>query len=1170
MSKVRLLAFRKATSSDTNDTTYELDLSKAPNISVNYQFSDIKEPDKRKGTYSQTFKLPFTTKNNAFFENWFDVNIETQVFNTGVKFDAALYVGTVPQIEGSIQLRAVYKKGQYYEVSIFSNTADLFSVIGEQRLKDVFRNADGSYSTDLNHVFNAANVGYSWDGDSSSFVNEPAGVSLRDADSEVQKVMYPLSVRERLFKYPEDSNNENLEKRFLRNDGTSGTASGSNAWSICVDITQFRPAIQIKEMFKRILGKSGFSYTSNFIDGNYFGKLFMTTGGHLGAETTPIIETVEVPSGFCHVGTSASTGWGELSGEWATTPTNCQFGTYWSAFGGSQGFDVENDTGDIYDATGRYFTKKHPTMNTLSLRHCVEDENIIQCGTDPDDNNQLVTLEYRLVEIDSDGNVVAGSELVVDTKDINVGQYTLGYPGLLVSKSLDIESIPVGTRFRIWIRRTNWRPGESPFTDDFEFTLGETGTISNIYSQTAFTSIACNCRAKITWDGYDRNTYGNTVDIPACIDPEITQKAFLKDIIQRFNLVIVADPNNAANLIIEPYRDYVGQGSIKYWTDKLDTSKEVIIKDTVDLQKKTIDFSDQEDDDYLNKEFKESFPNINVYGHYKKEEQENQFAKGVLKNESIFAPYINSKVWTNYDFDETLLPNMVVQYEYSYSVDDDNVVEISQEPTKPKLFYYCGERTTVVDESGTSLTYYMHSIEPITNTISYHSFQQYPLCSPYDISSGSSFSSYTLTSANSSLYWSGAPPVAYDATVFNYEPGGNVSLTQNSLFFKYWKVYLDELYSTDARIMECYLNLNEVDILNFKFNDEIFIKDTYWRILKIQNYQVGELASTKVTLLKVIDSLIPYAGCTRVVGQVSGIGNTYNGYYLWVDATDASATPSYPNGLYAEPQCCISMGGQVVWNNTAQASNNRYLCLADASSAPLWKQDITNNKNIFSDPGIKNVLSKKLGRANTPLRTGSNISKYTKSLLPSYGDDIVIKYNTTPIDVPSLQGENHRIMLVGYTEGTTTGYAYVQGDELLDRIKIPPNSNTRINVKATVTVIGGEDASYTLGHTDIIAHYTAFISMNGTITQIGTAGGVQEYQLNQTSSRVSLYIDVSESELRIGLKDSLAQTKRIWTINLDMDVQEINNLNYPYKANYALYQDQSPINLQDYENLLWN
>ena len=1170
MSKVRLLAFRKATSSDTNDTTYELDLSKAPNISVNYQFSDIKEPDKRKGTYSQTFKLPFTKNNNAFFENWFDVNIETQVFNTGVKFDAALYVGTVPQIEGSIQLRAVYKKGQYYEVSIFSNTADLFSVIGEQRLKDVFRNADGSYSTDLNHVFNAANVGYSWDGDSSSFVNEPGGVSLRDADSEVQKVMYPLSVRERLFKYPEDSNNENLEKRFLRNDGTSGTASGSNAWSICVDITQFRPAIQIKEMFKRILGKSGFSYTSNFIDGNYFGKLFMTTGGHLGAETTPIIETVEVPSGFCHVGTSASTGWGELSGEWATTPTNCQFGTYWSAFGGSQGFDVQNDTGDIYTQAGHYFTKKHPTMNQISLRHSVDADNIIQCGTDPDDDNGDVILEYRLVEIDSDGNFIAGSELVVETKEINTNSNTDGYPGLLVTKTLNIESIPVGTRFRIWIRRTNWRPGESAFTSNFKFDVGNTGTVSEIYSQTAFTTIDCNCRVLINWSGYDRNTYGSTIDIPACIDPEITQKAFLKDIIQRFNLVIVADPNNAANLIIEPYRDYVGQGSIKYWTDKLDTSKEVIIKDTVDLQKKTIDFSDQEDDDYLNKEFKESFPNINVYGHYKKEEQENQFAKGVLKNESIFAPYINSKVWTNYDFDETLLPNMVVQYEYSYSVDDDNVVEISQEPTKPKLFYYCGERTTVVDESGASLTYYMHSIEPETDTISYHSFQQYPLCSPYDISSGSSFSSYTLTSANSSLYWSGAPPVAYDATVFNYEPGGNVSLTQNSLFFKYWKVYLDELYSTDARIMECYLNLNEVDILNFKFNDEIFIKDTYWRILKIQNYQVGELASTKVTLLKVIDSLIPYAGCTRVVGEVSGIGNTYNGYYLWVDATDASASPSYPNGLYAEPQCCISMGGQVVWNNTAQASNNRYLCLADASSAPLWKQDITNNKNIFASPGIKNVLSKKLGRANTPLRTGSNISKYTKSLLPSYGDDIVIKYNTTPIDVPSLQGENHRIMLVGYTEGTTTGYAYVQGDELLDRIKIPPNSNTRINVKATVTVIGGTDTVYTNGHTDIIAQHTAFISMNGTITQIGTAGGVQEYQLNQTTSRVSLYIDVSESELRIGLLDSIGTTKRIWTINLDMDVQEINNLNYPYKANYALYQDQNPINLQDYENLLWN
>ena len=39
--KVRLVAYRKATSSATADSTFNLDLQEEPNISLNFQFSDI-------------------------------------------------------------------------------------------------------------------------------------------------------------------------------------------------------------------------------------------------------------------------------------------------------------------------------------------------------------------------------------------------------------------------------------------------------------------------------------------------------------------------------------------------------------------------------------------------------------------------------------------------------------------------------------------------------------------------------------------------------------------------------------------------------------------------------------------------------------------------------------------------------------------------------------------------------------------------------------------------------------------------------------------------------------------------------------------------------------------------------------------------------------------------
>ena len=153
----RLVAYRKATSSATSDTTYQLDLQEEPNIPLNYQFSDIKEPETRKGSYSQTFKLPFTKNNNQFFENWYNVNLETLVFNTRTKFDAVLYVGAVPQFEGTLQLKSVYQKAQVYEVVLLSNTTTLFSIIGNKRLRDVFRNNDGSYTDYYNYEYTYTN-----------------------------------------------------------------------------------------------------------------------------------------------------------------------------------------------------------------------------------------------------------------------------------------------------------------------------------------------------------------------------------------------------------------------------------------------------------------------------------------------------------------------------------------------------------------------------------------------------------------------------------------------------------------------------------------------------------------------------------------------------------------------------------------------------------------------------------------------------------------------------------------------------------------------------------------------------------------------------------------------------------------------------------------------------
>ena len=51
---VRLVAYRKVLTTDNDTTQFELDLAEAPNIVVNYNWLDIREPTQRKGSFCQT------------------------------------------------------------------------------------------------------------------------------------------------------------------------------------------------------------------------------------------------------------------------------------------------------------------------------------------------------------------------------------------------------------------------------------------------------------------------------------------------------------------------------------------------------------------------------------------------------------------------------------------------------------------------------------------------------------------------------------------------------------------------------------------------------------------------------------------------------------------------------------------------------------------------------------------------------------------------------------------------------------------------------------------------------------------------------------------------------------------------------------------------------------
>ena len=1154
--KIRLIAYRKPEASSTDTKAYNLDLQEAPNISLNFQFSDIKEPETRKANFSQTFKLPFTPDNNLFFQDWYNPNLETLIFSTRTKFPAILYIGSTPQFEGVIELKSVYKKAQYYEVVLMSNTATLFSVIGETRLKDVFKNSDDTYTDEYNHVFDQNQMQYSWDGTNNNFVNT-AGATLRDDTVDVNKIMYPMSVTEPKFYF------DPSQDRYMNMDQGEINTLGYNVASFwTVNISQFRPALQIKEIFKLILARAGYSYTSNFIDGDYFGKIYMTSCNHIEGGAVPTTNTNLSPSGLMFVGNNEN--WGEI----IITNNDCSTDFVESElilpdntpYVIVDGMSLPSDPDNIWDTTTNSFVKTDMNMMSLQIWHAFYWSNILKCSY-----FGSVTIAYLLQECLDDGTLVEESMFDVQQWNVNfMDDEPSGQVGL--DQTLSLENMPVGARAKVIIKVVGIVRDDPALNGVLR--LGQTGLFNSEF--TAW--------AQINWMPYSTNIYGATVNVPSCIDPDLKQSDFLKDIVQRFNLVILTDPEDDTNLIIEPYNDFIASGEVKHWTEKLDTSKELIIKDTTDLQKKTIHFTDLEDVDILNNEIKEYMPEANVFGHLKIDEWNNEYAKGTLKNTSIFSPYVNSQIYLNGDTQSgTALSNVTIQYEFSVESDGENVNNPVKK-TKPKLFFYRGQSTNALDLNGSLTNYYLHATDTANQTITAYLFNTYPVCTPFDIDTNTTSS---LGSNTRSLYWNSTPPLVGNLTIFNssFESG---NWFNNALFGAYWKDYLNEIYSQDARIMEAYINLDAVDVFQFKFNNEYFIKDTYWRILKIHNYQVGANVSTKITFIKSLDTKENCNGCDYVLGTLSSgmnyVGTAMNniGILAWCPDDDPTCNPdvSGPNfeGLYTSPECCECNGGMVQYNSTANANLNLYPCLAYSGSTPFRLANKQGLKALFNDGQSKGLLTGKIGGETKPVIFGSANSRYDTPMLPFNKDSIIIKYKNFKTNTPKINGESYKMILTGYTVGNTVSYAYPKGQEEQTPFRIPSNINMVMRIKGVATVVGGTSPTYPLGSTEAFAYYTGFVSRGNTLVQLGVLNGTNEWNLKEAGaiSTCVLEITVTDSVLKFGIKDNDLETKRVWQLSVEMDVNSIVNMENEFDANYALFQNGQRIKFQNYDYLIWN
>ena len=546
-----------------------LDVFEGFDFSFNYAVADVRDPNKRITNYSKTVKCPATKSNDELFGHIYDVNISNDYdanisnisvnFNPNKKAKALVIQDGVTVMSGVVQLRSVtVVNGRYeYEISFIGKLIDFFSAIGKQKLTAI------DFS-DLNHVYNRPTIMSSWT--NSTYT-------------------YPM------IDWGDDYDYHNGLKVYR--------------------VTQFRPALYVKEIWDRVFSLAGFSYTSNFITSQPFNKLIIPfSGEQLFADDS------DINLRKFRASLSAAEGAYTTSDFFPANDPDIQF---------RFPFIDDDSTGDNFDAGNNYNTNtriyKAPNNGLygfdfkfdLRLLRTTVNINRVYSG------NLKVIAQIGIQDFTSIGNVISESlqSFSITGNPSNFDQT------ITISTTAQEQLLLQGENvfFRIALDYTELTAvnllGQSIDRDllltDFDMTM-LTATVSSNPSNILFE--------------------GDTLQMNSII-PDMTIEEFVMSIIKMFNLYVTIDENNENNLIIETRDQYYSGGATLDWTYKLARDKKTQIKPIGLLSAKVYEYKYKEDSDYYNERFQNT--HLEPYG-TRRYEVDNDFLTNTQEVEIAFSP----------------------------------------------------------------------------------------------------------------------------------------------------------------------------------------------------------------------------------------------------------------------------------------------------------------------------------------------------------------------------------------------------------------------------------------------------------------------------------------------------------------------------------------------------
>ena len=330
-----------------------------------------------------------------------------------------------------------------------------------------------------------------------------------------------------------------------------------------------------------------------------------------------------------------------------------------------------------------------------------------------------------------------------------------------------------------------------------------------------------------------------TANNPAVgFDCKFKQMDFIKGIIAKFRLVIAPDRNIPTNFIIEPWSNYIGSGDQFDWTNKMDLSKDIQVEPILYTQKANITFEDKPGEDFLNllnqQDIGEVYGTLNYVSN-------NPLLKDTRKIETKFEaiPSIQidgASTGTNGMWN-TIIPQI---HDHDTAINESTgQAYLLHNPVKAgtRIFWYDGLITTGITATNDDTWYLTDDGGIGSGFATFPMISQFSEWGDYNSSWGIGLDTQTrdISWQRENTYIKG--------DLANPNLG-------NSVYDEYWSRYTNLLYDPYSRRITMYLKLDKFDLINFSFDDAIFLKNGWYYIEKIYSVDLVNETSVKVDLIR--------------------------------------------------------------------------------------------------------------------------------------------------------------------------------------------------------------------------------------------------------------------------------------------------------------------------------